>query len=442
MSEEREEADRAQVVCGRLGREPRKAAGGGLGERHACQIVDRDVPTRELGGDAGRERPVGRDERRRAAGLVQRLAECDRGGEGLLAFVRGVDERKALAAVFGKGASFRAVERRPAVRAVRRAQGLREEARPRLRPLVGVAMNAQHSPVHEEVPVEQAMQHRLRMPVNRVGVAVGRAADHAPARLVEIEVDAGKDDGAVGEPRDGGKKGCGGRHRARRACGDHRARGPVAQEPFRLGEDEGVATPRRVARVAFGEDFGPRLGGDAHEAERELEIVGIVGLDRGGEVVPGDVLGRKQIHQRFEVAREIDRVGWRGRHEEGDPRPEAQEVAVDLLRPALDEPRQDEAPLHGRDRRRQDARRLEGGIVARRSDEIELGLVRFSERHDAGKEHGAAAALGDERGERPGGPPRRQVDGRVRERRRIGGEGSDKGVGEKRVDEGRQERAA
>ena len=69
--------------------------------------------------------------------------------------------------------------------------------------------------------------------------------------------------------------------------------GPVAQEPFRLGEDEGVATPRRVARVAFGEDLGPRLGDDPHEVERELEILGIVGLDREVEVVPVDVLGRE-----------------------------------------------------------------------------------------------------------------------------------------------------
>ena len=150
----------------------------------------------------------------------------------------------------------------------------------------------------------------------------------------------------------------------------------------------------------------------------------------------------KRIHQRFEIAREIDRVGWRGRHEEGHLRPEAQEVAVDLRRPALDEPRQDEAPLQGRDRRLQDARRLEGGIVARRPVSSNSASSASPSGTMRGRSTARAAALGEERGERAGGAPRRNVDGHVGERRRIGGEGSDKAAVEKRVDEGRQERAA
>ena len=268
--------------------------------------------------------------------------------------------------------------------------------------------------------VEQAPERGLRVAVHRIGLVVARAADGRPALLVEIRVEAGQHDGAFGQARDHAHEVCGRRHRARRARDDDRMVGTLAGEALRFRLQQGVAALRRIARLALGQNLGPVLARDLHEVARDLEIGRVIGIHRQFEGMPVDAFRGEGVHQGLEIAREVHRIGGRGRHHEGHLGAELQQRPVHLRRPALHEAREDEAALQRRDRG------LEArGLLQRRAFEprqLELGLVGLAQRHDARQElRPAFTALGQQRDQRAGGAAVRNIDRDVGQRRGIVG---------------------
>ena len=219
--------------------------------------------------------------------------------------------------------------------------------------------------------------------------------------------------------------------------------GLLREEPPRFGMDQGAAAPGRVARPPLGQDLGPVLGGDADEVERQPEIFRVVGLDGLGELVPRNVLGREPVHETLEIAGEADRVRGRGGHEERRAVGELQARPIDRLGPELDEPGQDQPPLERGDRRGQRLGALEGGIVGGGAGELEFGIVRLAERHDARQQLRPAIALRrQQRREGARGAARRQVDRGLGEGGRVAAEPVEDAAARQRIRERRQERRA
>jgi hypothetical protein len=412
MGEERQDAGGMKIERRRVGREPRRDAGRCVRQGHAGGVVDSNVPARELGGDAARERAVRRDERRRAVRHGERLAQGDGRGERLVALVRRFHDLDARAARSGEIAAAGWLHRGPTVGRIGGAKGFRDHSRAG-RERLGGRGEAAHIPARDlQMRLEEAAQHGLRMPMHRIAVVRLEAADGGPARLVEISVEPRQDDGAVRKPGDGGEESGGGRHGARRARRDDGSRRPVAKQPPGLRVDQEAAAPGRIARLPLGQDLGPVLGGDADEIEGQAEIFRVVRLDRLGEPIPGDVLAGEPVHEAFQIAGESDRVRRRGRHEERRAGRQLHPRPVDGLGPDLDQPGQNEPPLQRRDRRRQGLGILEGDGVGRVSGKLELGVVGLAERHDAGqKARPVVAASCEKRREGARGAAGRQVDG-------------------------------
>ena len=184
----------------------------------------------------------------------------------------------------------------------------------------------------------------------------------------------------------------------------------LAPKPLRLGLDQGAAPMRRVARAALGEDPRPALDGDAHEVERELEVLGILALDgcaissQGTSSMVSASMRSSRSPARFTASAGDD--GTRN----GTPGRQPVKVAVDGRGPTLDQPRQDEPPLQRRDRRCERGGRFEGGFEGARG-EVELRLIGVAERDDARQElRPAAVARRDDGGEGARGPAGRQID--------------------------------
>ena len=259
---------------------------------------------------------------------------------------------------------------RPAVRGFRRTQGLRTRAAgapsppPNSPPRIVTASR----PICRSL-VEEPPQGGLRMAGN--GIAAVRAAGDRPKTLlVEVGVEAGQNDGAVRQSRDGGKERGGRRHRAGGAGGDDRPIRPVPQQALRLGAQERVAPRRRVARVAIGELARPIASGDIDELAGDLEILGIFGLDRPRELSQGtSSVVKESISASRSPASATASAGEDGTRN-GTSGAESQRIAVDRRRPALDQVRQDQPALEGLDRRRQSRRIVEAG-----GDRIDLGPV-------------------------------------------------------------------
>ena len=331
-----------------------------------------------------------------------------------------------------------AIYRHPDVGRLGRPKRLRENAAAGPRAPAGRAEHGDVVTGDLQRGLDEPLQHRLRVAVDEFAVAIVAVADLAPGLVVEILVEAGQHHGAVRQPRDRGKERCGRRHRARRPCGDDGRLRALAPKPFRLRLDQGAAPMRRVARAALGEDPRPALDGDAHEVKRELEVLGILALDGLRDLVPGNLLDRKRIHEELEIGREVHGVGGRRRHQERHPGRQSVKVGADGRRPTLDQPRQNEPPLHRRDRRCQGGGRFEGGFEGARG-EVELRLIGVAERDDARQElRPAAVARRDDGGEGPRRPAGRQID------HGIGCGGVDRCVAtepavEQRVGERRQE---
>jgi hypothetical protein len=292
MREKREHPRRLEVECRDVRRETRGDAGLRLRQRHAGRVLDRDLPARQLGRDAFRQASIGRDEGRGAARIGERFAQRNGGRKSLVALVERLDELDAGAALACQVVAKLGRHGGPFVRGVGGAESLREHAAAR-REFLGHRSQRAHARARDlHVVLEKAPQHRLRMPMHRIAVVRLSAADGAPARLVEIGVEPGQDHGPVRQTRDGVDQSGSGRDRTCRSGGNDGGFGPLAQQSPRLRVNQRAAPQGRITRLPVGQDARPVVGGDTHEVERQPEIFRVVGLDRLGELVPWDVLGR------------------------------------------------------------------------------------------------------------------------------------------------------
>ena len=112
----------------------------------------------------------------------------------------------------------------------------------------------------------------------------------------------------------------------------------------------------RIGTLAVGKDFGPMLDDDVEEFERDLPPAGEIAVDQAAEVRPAHAFGLHFVEESGEIARQPDRIGRRGRHDDilvekgGDMRREAP-------LPRLHQRREQQQPVERRNRRIEVGRR-------------------------------------------------------------------------------------
>ncbi len=292
------------------------------------------------------------------------------------------------------------------------------------------------------------MQKRLRMAGESLrGLAA--CADHRPRAIVEAAVETRKHDRALFAARNRRDERGGRAVGAGRACDDGRPAPGAGRERGDLGLDQERYALGSIDETVLGEPLWPMGEGDPEKVKGDAPI-GVVAIRRQSfELPPVDALDDHVVDQRREVA--CERIGLRrGRSDQGgfvavEHEPavgvDAANCAAQRLAPGANEPRQRVAAGQFADGGRQPGGRrvFALGLEKRRR------VVRLegAERGDAGQEDALDAARREQRlGERPGGPLRRDVDRRARERQRTAGPGEavDQFAVEQRTGERRQER--
>ncbi len=194
--------------------------------------------------------------------------------------------------------------------------------------------------------------------------------------VIEPRIEAGQDDRAIRQRGDHLQQRGRRRDRAGRTSGDDRTRRRCRREPRGLRADELVAPRRRIGARILGEVLRPGLAGDRQEVERLLPVAGIFLRRQLSERLPVDSRRFHVVDQPGEIARELHRVGSRGRdHAFGHVAGRAERAA-----PRHDQLRQDEAAFEPRDFRRQDE--TVGGVLVGDREKMLL-LVDIADRPDA-----------------------------------------------------------
>ena len=103
MLEQRQKRHRLEAAERGFRRQPCEHAGRRVGERVAGRVVDRDLPTRQRGGDAARQRAVGRHQGGGLARRFERFAQRDRDGERLFLGVGRLDHGERGERLVGRG---------------------------------------------------------------------------------------------------------------------------------------------------------------------------------------------------------------------------------------------------------------------------------------------------------------------------------------------------
>ena len=210
MLESGEQGNRRRVFGNEPRGEPEIRARRRLAERHTGRIVHRDLPAPELRRDPAGQRAVQRNERGGAAGGVQRAPHDDGDDARFLLRARTIDAVE-IAERFG----LLRRSRPPGGDGLRRPHGVGDQPGAGMggagaRPLVG--RPRLHGPARNADVRKQTLQRVLRM-----GGTYG-----LPRLVVRLRVEAGEDDGALRQARDGGQQIARGRDAPGGARADHR----------------------------------------------------------------------------------------------------------------------------------------------------------------------------------------------------------------------------
>ena len=418
--EHREQLDRRQLAERRFRHEPREHAGLGVGQRVAAGVVGLDGPAPERGGDAARQRAVRRHQR---GGLVvvHRLAQRDRDRERFVLGIRGFDHRD----VCQRRVARRFVDAlRPALRSHRRPHRLGDEPRAR-----GAFAEHGHVGARDADAPQQRVHGELRMARSRRLLLL--AADQRPGLIVEIGVEAGQHHGAARQACDGREQLRGRRHRAGRACGDHRA--AMRFEPLAFRLDQEIAPRRRIDLVPLGQDRGPRLAGDLQELERLLPVLVVFARHDVIEAAPLDLPRRHVVHQPRERVGERERGGRAVR----DQRLTGSGPQAGRCDPFQHELRQQHAPFEAAER----VGNLQRFGAVRHVGEGEFVLVDVAERHEP-RQHGRVGLqrFQELRARERASAAGREEQRRVGERERIGRQAADQPAVAQRADQRREKR--
>ena len=399
--EGREQRDRRGVFRHQPRGEPEIGAGRRLAERHTGRIVDRDGPAPELRRDPAGEGAVRRDQGGGAAGGLQRAPHDDGDDARLLLRARAVDAVDA--------ARCRRVARRqraPGGDGLGRPHGVGDQARAdrcgtgarpvgaRVGARVLVARPRQDVGARDADMVEQPLQRVLR---------VG-GAERLPGLVIGVAVEAGEDDGALRQPRDGREQvACRG-HAPGGAGGDHRMVRRLGLPALGEARQQRVAAGCGVHQAALRQNCGPGVGDEGEEAQHLLPMGRIVVGREGGELLrvePGDL---DLVEEGGERTREprglIHRAGA------------GQRRAAGRLAELEDQAREQQPALQRRDGTGQ-------RLVGRVADAL-LVLVDIAEGLDAGQQQRLRRRRAQEgEAQRPAGAPRRQQDRETAERERV-----------------------
>ena len=424
---------RGRKVARRGERQPREHARLGFAEWAAGGGFDLDPPARELGGDASRDGDVGGDQRRGAAGRVERFAHRAGERQSLFVLVGGRDDRDAGERAFDcrfaqRLAGVFIASTAPGVGRVGRAQRLAEEACAGGVRGAGFAERT-HGVAADADDLQQPVEDRLGVAGDADRVAVG-IAEQRPGGGVEVAIEVGQHDRALRRTRNRRHQPCGGAVGAGRAGDDRRSALCPRGERLDLGVDRQRRAARAVDEAALGEPVGPMGEGDLEEVERHAPI----GIETVGHQVvqsPGvDALDDEVVDQAGKVAGEREGLGRARRHQrrlgriEREPPvgADAADRASERLAPGAREPRQRHSPRQFADRRRDLF--LSERVVGERIERVAARLE-GAERGDARQDEARPAAAGrDERSrQRRRGALGRDVDRRVGERERPAGAG-------------------
>ena len=394
MLERREQRHRRGLFRDHPGGEPETGAGWRLAERHTRRIVDLDLPAPKLRRDPARQRTVHGDEGGGAAGSLQRAPHNDGDDARFLLRAGAVDAVKVAQ-------RLRPLRRQcaPGGDGLGRPHGVGHQAGARAGCAGAVLLLARprlHVAARDADMGEQPLERVLRM----------GGADGLPGLVVGLGVEAGEDDHALRQARDGGQQVAGGGHAPCRARADHRMRRRFRRPALRKSLKQGVAAGGRVHLAPLRQDRGPTVGDEREEAQHLLPMGCVLLRRERGQplrIHPGDLNLVEQAGQRLGEPCGLI----------GSARPGERRAARRLAEP-LDQPRQQQAALQRRDGVGQ---RLVG-LVA----EAHLVLVDIAEGPDA-RQQQRPARRGAQEGEaeRPAGAACGQQDCEAAQRERVAG---------------------
>ena len=254
-------------------------------ERHAARIVDLNVEASQLGGDAPRDRAVRRDERRRAAGRLQRLAHEERERQRLESLVRRFQRDDAVERLLRSRRSAQPDSR--AMPTVASAGAIACETNARRAASAGVT-RASSRGSSRAAPMAASKRFNIVCGWVKVG---SRLCSVQPTLAQDVRahdlIEARQDHGAIFEPGDGGEQPRGRRLRAGGAERDHRRGRRRAGKLRDLRFNEAFLIGAGVDASPVGENLRPFAQGDLQKFRRDRpEIaVGVVaqsieGVDR------------------------------------------------------------------------------------------------------------------------------------------------------------------
>ena len=383
--QQRHQRDRLCARRGGLDDEIEERTDGRLAERLTGQVLHAQSPGREPSGHPARQLAVGRHERRRPAGRLDRLAQDQRDRLGLVLgagrFQYGdAGQRLRHLPAAGAGPELGPEldhEPVPALGRSRRPHRLAHQRRPGLLRRVGRgSRQRQHVLAPHAQRIEQLLEAELRM----LGMV---RPDRIPALLVERLVEARQHQGAVRQPGNHAEQLRHRRRAAHDAGDDHgRARARIAQSPC-LRQHQLLVMLHLRDQPVLCEVRRPMLGHDRQEPERPFPVVrerlGHQRLHARGI----DVLDLHGVHQPGELARELGRLR-RG------ARPALR------LGPANDEAGECELTPHVADCRPQLARGVGGEVVHARK-RAQVFFRAADDGLDPGQQHRCAARGLEER---------------------------------------------
>ncbi len=302
-----DERDRRAALRHRLQDEVEKGAKNRARERLAAQVFGHHAERLEPGGNAPRQRAIGRDERRGHLGRLGDLSQNE--GDGLR-LVLGVwrlqdgeaGQRFTCPAPIGLGEV--AV---PALGGPGRAHGLAHELGAPIRtPRKGRPGQGQHLLAAHSQRIDELPEPELRV----LGVL---RHDCVPACRVEGLVEPRQHECAVRQARDHaqqlGDHGCAAHH----AGDDHRRCRRRLPPKLRLRQHQGLVALHLGDATLLGQVCRPVLGDDFQERERLAPMLGERVGHEGAQARPVNVLDLHRIHQPRQLAGELGSLCRRAR---------------------------------------------------------------------------------------------------------------------------------
>ena len=281
MFQRRQQRQRCRALDRQCGGQPQELAGRGLRQRHAGGIVHRDVPARQLGGDTAGQRPVRRDQCRRAFRRLQRMTQQQRDHARLLLRGGAVDAADA-----GKAGRIEGGGLPPGLGRGCRAQRLGDQPVARGRECGGPVGDLTAG---DAEMAQQPGQAELRMAF--VGL------DLLPGGIVAQAVEAGQHHHALRQAGDHGQQVAGRGYAAGCAGGDDGKVRRAGAPERTLRVKQPVAPLRRVQRAIFFQQLGPGFGNDAQEIQCDLPVLRIFRRHQPGQLVEGQPLGLHLIQK-------------------------------------------------------------------------------------------------------------------------------------------------